>query len=151
MKISLKLVLVSIFALLGVPVFASESASVIFEIPLGNDFSLPITNSILTAWIVALALIFVVRVLCGKPKLVPSKGQYVFETIIEMFKEILEPILGKRAFPVAFPLLICLFFFILAQNWAGLIPGVGTIGWHEVVPEGAHGSFRGLFRPHRAD
>lgn len=125
---------------------AAESAEKLFEIPLWGDFSLPITNSIVTAWIVAIALVVLIRLACGHPKLVPSKGQYVIETIIGMFKEILEPILGKRAFPAAFPLLICLFFFILAQNWSGLLPGVGTIGWHE-----ADETFRPLFRPLGAD
>lgn len=133
---------------------AAESAEKLFEIPLGEDFSLPITNSIVTTWIVALVLIALIRLACGRPKLVPSKGQYAIETVLGMFKEILEPILGKKAFPAAFPLLICLFFFILAQNWAGLIPGIGTIGWHETViaadgTETEH--FRALFRPLGAD
>lgn len=112
---------------------ATEAAEKLFEIPLWDGFSLPITNSIVTAWIVGILLIVLIRLACGKPKLIPSKGQYAIETVIGMFKEILEPILGKKAFPAAFPLLICLFFFILAQNWAGLIPGVGTIGWHETA------------------
>lgn len=112
---------------------ATEAAEKLFEIPLWDGFSLPITNSIVTAWIVAILLVVLIRLACGKPKLIPSKGQYAIETVIGMFKDILEPILGKKAFPAAFPLLICLFFFILAQNWAGLIPGVGTIGWHETA------------------
>lgn len=132
---------------------ASESAEPLFEIPLGG-FSLPITNSIVTAWIVAIVLIVLVRAACGKPKLVPSKGQYVIESILGMFKEILEPILGKKAFPATFPLLMCLFFFILAQNWASLIPGIGTIGWHEtaVAADGTETeTFHALFRPLGAD
>lgn len=133
---------------------AAESAEKLFEIPLWEGFSLPISNSIVTTWIVALVLIALIRLACGHPKLVPSKGQYAVETVLGMFKEILEPILGKKAFPAAFPLLICLFFFILAQNWAGLIPGVGTIGWHEtaIAADGTETeSFRALFRPLGAD
>lgn len=133
---------------------ATEAAEKLFEIPLWDGFSLPITNSILTTWIVALVLIALIRLACGRPKLVPSKGQYAVETVLGMFKEILEPILGKKAFPAAFPLLICLFFFILAQNWAGLIPGVGTIGWHEtaLAADGTETeTFRALFRPLGAD
>jgi len=125
---------------------AEEAAEVLFKIPVYGDFSLPVTNSLVTTWVVALVLIALIRFACGRPKLIPSKGQYVVETVIGMFKEILEPILGKKAFPAAFPLLICLFFFILAQNWAGLIPGIGTIGWHN-----ADGSFSPLFRPLGAD
>ena len=129
---------------------AAEAAETLCEIPLWDGFSLPITNSIVTTWIVALVLIALIRLACGRPKLVPSKGQYAVETIIGMFKEILEPILGKRAFPAAFPLLICLFFFILAQNWASLIPGIGTIGWHETAADGTE-TFLPLFRPLGAD
>lgn len=132
----IKKLLPCVAALLAVAPVASaatEAAEKLFEIPLWDGFSLPITNSIVTAWIVAILLIVLIRLACGSPKLVPSKGQYAIETVIGMFKEILEPILGKKAFPAAFPLLICLFFFILAQNWAGLIPGVGTIGWHETA------------------
>ena len=125
---------------------AAESAEALFKIPFPGGFSFPVTNSMVTTWIVALVLIALIRLACGRPKLVPSKGQYAIETIVGMFKEILEPILGKRAFPAAFPLLICLFFFILVQNWASLIPGIGTIGWHN-----ADGSFTALFRPLGAD
>lgn len=130
---------------------AAEAAERLFEIPLWDGFSLPITNSIVTAWIVAIALVVLIRLACGHPKLVPSKGQYAIETIIGMFREILEPILGKKAFPAAFPLLICLFFFILAQNWAGLIPGVGTVGWHELGADGAEVGFVPWFRALGAD
>lgn len=129
---------------------ATEAAEKLFEIPLWEGFSLPITNSIVTAWIVAFVLLALIRLACGRPKLIPSKGQYAIETVLGLFKEILEPILGKKAFPAAFPLLICLFFFILAQNWAGLIPGVGTIGWHEIAADGTE-TFRPLFRPLGAD
>ncbi len=154
MKFSLKLFSAIAACLATVPAFAgeqgSESAAALFEIPLWEGFSLPITNSIITAWVVAIVLILLVRAACGRPKLVPSKGQYAIETVLGMFSEILEPILGKRAFKAVFPLLICLFFFILAQNWAGLIPGVGTVGWHEFAADGTE-SFRALFRPLGAD
>ncbi len=104
-----------------------------------------LTNSIVTTWVVCLLVVLLVRLACAKPSLVPSKGQFVFETILDLFKEMLEPIVGKKAFPVVFPLLICFFLFILAQNWAGLIPGVGTIGFEE------NGEFVPLLRPLGAD
>lgn len=129
---------------------AAEKAEALFEIPIYDNFSLPITNSMVMTWIVAIGLVVLIRLACGRPSLVPSKGQYVVETVLGMFKEILEPILGKKAFPAAFPLLICLFFFILVQNWAGLIPGVGTIGWHGVDAAGKE-TFSALFRPLGAD
>lgn len=105
----------------------SVKAEALFEIPLWDGFSLSITNSIVTAWLVGIGLVILIRVCIGKPKLVPGKAQLIFEDALALFKEMFEPILGKKAFPATFPLLVCFFFFILVQNWAGLLPGVGTI------------------------
>jgi F-type H+-transporting ATPase subunit a len=53
--------------------------------------------------------------------------------VLEALRDLFEPIVGKKAFPAAFPLLVSFFVFILIQNWMGLLPGVGTIGWgHDV-------------------
>jgi F-type H+-transporting ATPase subunit a len=52
--------------------------------------------------------------------------------LLEALRELFEPIVGKKAFPAVFPLLVTLFLFILLQNWSGLLPGVGTIG-HNMV------------------
>jgi F-type H+-transporting ATPase subunit a len=42
----------------------------------------PITNSILTSFLITTLLIIGIRLFVGKPKLVPSRGQAVFETLI---------------------------------------------------------------------
>ncbi len=91
-----------------------------------------ITNSMLTGWFVSLSILTVIFIFVGRPQILPNKGQAVFESIIESLRDLLEPIVGRKAFPASFPLLVTLFIFILAQNWMGLFPGVGTIGWgHE--------------------
>ncbi|MFP4069581.1 MAG: F0F1 ATP synthase subunit A [Verrucomicrobiota bacterium] len=89
---------------------------------------LPVTNSILTTWVVSIVLIVAVRLWVGKPKMIPGKGQAVIESLIDGLRGLLEPIVGKKAFPMAFPLLIGLFLFILIHNWSGLLPGVGAFG-----------------------
>lgn len=134
------------FAVLGAFVGVASPFAVASESAESLSGAFPwLTNSMVTTWTVCIVLIILVRAACGKASLVPSKGQLVFETILELFKEMLEPIVGKKAFPTVFPLLICFFLFILAQNWAGLIPGVGTIGFE-------HGNeFVPLFRPLGAD
>ena len=92
-----------------------------------------ITNSMATGWAISLLLIALVALLVRKPAILPTKGQAIFESLIEALRDLFEPIVGKKAFPAAFPLLITFFVFILFHNWMGLIPGVGTIGWgHEV-------------------
>ena len=104
----------------------------------------------ITGWIVSALLVFFVLWLIGKPTIIPSKGQAVIEALMEGLRGIFEPIIGKRAFPTAFPLLVTFFLFILFHNWMGLIPGVGTIGWgHDI-----NGHFhldRPLIRPFNSD
>jgi F-type H+-transporting ATPase subunit a len=91
-------------------------------------FGLPVTNSILTTWAISILLICVIRFSVGTPKLIPSKGQAVIENLVGGLRDLLLPIVGKKAFPMAFPLLIGLFLFIVIHNWSGLIPGVGVFG-----------------------
>ena len=110
----------------------------------------PITNSMVTSWIVSLFIIILVKILVGKTSLIPSRGQLIVESIIQNIRSILEPIVGRKVFFPSFWLLSGLFIFILVQNWSGLLPGVGTIGdghWvgnHFVVS-------KPLIRPGNAD
>ena len=78
-------------------------------------------------WLVAIGLVVVIRLAVGRPKLVPSRGQAMIESLITGIKDIVDPIVGPSAMKATFPLLIALFTYILIQNWSGLIPGVGTI------------------------
>lgn len=112
--------------------------------------SFPVTNSMITSWIVSLILISIIKILVGTPQLVPTKGQLVLESMIGGIRGIIEPIVGKKVFFPSFWLLSGLFFFILIHNWSGLLPGVGTIGYgHEV---NNHFSIsKPLIRPGNAD
>ena len=109
-------------------------------------FGLPITNSILTTWVISIVLILAIRLSVGTPKLIPSKGQAVIESLIDGLRDLLVPVVGKKAFPLAFPLLIGLFLFIVIHNWSGLIPGVGVFGHIE-----HDGHFTYWMRPASAD
>ena len=101
-----------------------------------NIGGFPITNSMVTSWVMSLILILGVKFLVGKPQLIPSKGQLVLESVIGGIRGIIEPIVGKKVFFPSFWLPTGLFFFILIQNWSGLLPGVGTIGYG--VVDGDH-------------
>ena len=142
-----------IFLFASPAVFAAEGASEGVA-PSAARFSWGdnwiITSSMITGWIVSALLVLLVLWLIGKPSIVPSKGQAVIETLLEGLRDIFEPIIGKRAFPTAFPILITFFIFILFHNWMGLIPGVGTLGWgHEV--DGHFHLTRPLIRPFNSD
>ncbi len=123
----------------GMPAFAAgveTSAQSLFKIG-----SLPVTNSMVTSWVVAIALIIVIRIAIGRPKLVPGRGQAIVEFLVQGIYDLTAPIVGPKVAKPTFPLLICLFTFILIQNWSGLFPGVGTIymvdhksgGWMEII------------------
>ncbi|MEY4378489.1 MAG: hypothetical protein RLZ85_370 [Verrucomicrobiota bacterium] len=86
----------------------------------------PISNSILTTWIIAALIIIGVRLAVGTPKLIPGKGQAVVEGMAQGLRDALEPIVGKQMIGKTFPLLCGFFVFILLMNWSGLLPGVGT-------------------------
>lgn len=121
-------------------------ASVLFD--LGGGWR--ITNSMVTGWMVSLALITLVLWAVGNPKVLPGRAQAVFESLIEALRDLFEPIVGKKAFPAVFPLLVTLFIFILMQNWSGLLPGVGTIGMgHDV--DGKFHLTQPWIRPFTAD
>lgn len=108
---------------------------------------LPITNSMVTSWVMSLFLIIGIRIAIGwKPKLVPSTGQAVVESIVLGIQNMIEPIVGKRMVKPTFPLLVGLFTFILMHNWSGLIPGVGTFGHYD-----EHGHLLYYFRPGSSD
>jgi F-type H+-transporting ATPase subunit a len=90
----------------------------------------PISNSILTTWIIAALIIIAVRLAVGTPKLIPGKGQAVVEGMAQGLRDALEPIVGKQMIGKTFPLLCGFFVFILLMNWSGLLPGVGTIKYY---------------------
>ena len=110
-----------------------------------------ITSSMFTGWIISAVLVFLVLKLVGKPQLLPTRGQAVFESLIEGLRDLFEPIVGKKAFPLAFPLLVTFFLFIMFHNWMGLIPGVGTVGWGHYDAEGHFAITHPFIRPHNSD
>src|ERR1700761_2421563 len=89
------------------------------------------TNSMLVTIIVTiLVLIWALRS-TEKMALVPNGVQNLFEAVVETLYVTFEGIVGKHMIPKVFSLLGTLFIFILAANWFGLVPGVGTIGFGE--------------------
>ena len=113
---------------------------------LTSVFGLPITNSMVTTWVVSLIIILIVKVLVGKPQLVPTRGQGVIETIVSGTKSMMEPIVGKKMVAPVFPLVFCLFLFILMHNWSGLFPTVAAFGF-----EDSAGHMKYWFRPSNSD
>ena len=111
---------------------------------------LQFTSSMIVTWIVAVFLIVVAQLATRKIQLIPQGLQNFVEWLVEglygFFGEILGPALVKKSF-----WFFCtIFLFILATNWIGLIPGVGTIGYGEVHDGHFHAS-RPFLRGGNAD
>ena len=105
-------------------------------VEIARPFGFPVTNSMLVTWIVALALIVFARFATRSMKQVPSGSQNFVEWLVESLYTFLEGILGPHLVRRTFWFFGSVFIFILATNWVGLIPGVGSIGWGHVTPEG---------------
>ena len=97
---------------------------------LTSFLGMPITNAMVTSWVISLAIILVVKVLVGKPQLVPSRGQGLVESFVGGIRDLIEPIVGKHMVKHTIWLLCGLFMFILIHNWSGLLPGVGAFGFY---------------------
>jgi F-type H+-transporting ATPase subunit a len=105
-------------------------------VELARPFGVPITNSMVVTWIVALALIVLARTATRSMAQVPDGAQNLFEWLVEGVYTLLEGILGPHLVRKTFWFFGSIFIFILAANWIGLVPGVGTIGWGHPTPEG---------------
>ncbi|MCO6454731.1 MAG: F0F1 ATP synthase subunit A [Pirellulaceae bacterium] len=119
-------------------------------VDLGRFLGLPISNSMVVTWITAAGLIAVARIATWKMKMVPEGVQNFCEWLVESLHGFLEGILGRRLVDRTFWFFATVFIFILAANWAGLIPGVGTIGWGHRTADGFQVE-RPLFRGANAD
>jgi F-type H+-transporting ATPase subunit a len=104
-----------------------------------------LTNSILVTAIVLGVIVWIVRSCTRRIEVIPGTGQNFLEAIVEGFYGAVDGLLGHKLAHKAFPLLGTLFIFILISNWFGLLPGVGSIGWHEGE------KFVPLLRPGTAD
>ena len=80
-------------------------------------------------WIVALGLILFARVATRNMQFVPAGAQNFLEWLVESLYEFLEGIIGSKLVKRTFWFFATVFIFVLATNWFGLIPGVGTLGW----------------------
>jgi len=105
-------------------------------VEIGRPLGFPITNSMVVTWIVAAGLIILARVATRNMKQVPDGAQNFFELIIGGLYAFLEDIIGPQLVKRTFWFFATIFVFILAANWFGLIPGVGTVGWGHRTADG---------------
>ncbi len=121
------------------PSFSSQLSTLHFQLskmhvsltaePLAHLGPLTITNSLFTTWLVIAAITIFAIIFKLRIKKHPQGIQNLVEAIVEGFYGIVEsvaenPKLTRKFFAPIFTI----FLFVLLNNWAGLIPGVGSVG-----------------------
>ena len=122
----------------------------LFAEPIGHWGNFPITNSLLNSWLVVAIVLILSLLIRRKLKEVPRGLQNGLEAIIEKFLDLFDGVTGSRAKSMKFaPIVLTFFFFILFNNWLGILPGIGSIG--QIVSENGHQVFVPWFRGGTAD
>lgn len=116
--------------------------------PIASVFGISISNSLLTSWVVMVGLILFSIFSTRSMSLVPGTLQSVAELLVGGLQSLFTSVLADKT-KRFFPLLATLFIFIMFMNWAGLLPGVGTIGFW--LTEHGEKTFIPLFRAGTAD
>ena len=123
----------------------SLAAEPIFHIA---DFT--VTNALLMSVLVSclflLFLFFFPRKLSYIPRGIQNGTEAAYETISDMVANI---ITDKKVANAVLPLIVSFFLVILFNNWLGLLPGVGSIGFYEI--HAGHEIFVPLFRGANSD
>lgn len=105
------------------------------------------TNSMLTSLIVsAIIILFALYFkLTYKPSNKPTGVHNLVEMIIESLYSLVDSVtLSEKKTQIFFPYIATFFIFICLNNWFGLLPGVGTIGFYEEAPSD-HGTAQSIF------
>jgi len=109
---------------------------------------IPVTNTLLTSWVVMVFLIIISIIISRNIKEIPGKLQSITEVIITKLADFLETIAGsKEVVRKFFPVAATIFIFILCANWIGILPGVGSIGFTHVEEAPIHLETEGEILP----
>src|SRR4030042_6901039 len=93
---------------------------------------LPITNSILTTWIVTLLLLGFAFFATKKIQAVPRGIQNLAEVVVEALQDLSSSVAGEKT-KVFLPIVATFFLFILFGNYLGILPGIGSVGFFEIT------------------
>jgi len=115
--------------------------------PLFNLFGITITNTIFSSILVVATLLTMLILKSRSFRLIPSGGfQVIFEYIYTFIGDLYSGIIHRDyKNSVLFSLLFCIFVYILASNWFGLLPFVSSVTLH------SHGHEIPVFRAPTSD
>jgi F-type H+-transporting ATPase subunit a len=105
-------------------------------VEIARPFNFPITNSMLVSWLVAIGVIIFAQFATRKMKQIPTGAQNFMEWLVEALYKFMVGIIGPHLAERTFWFFATIFIFVLASNWFGLIPGVGSLGWGHQTDHG---------------
>lgn len=92
------------------------------------DFGpLPLTNSLLSTWLLIFFILFMSFWGVKRLRNIPSRLQVILETLVETWLGLCDSVAGPEARRF-FPFITTLFIFIILSNFLGLIPGLAAVG-----------------------
>ena len=91
---------------------------------------IPVTNSMLTMFVVMGLLLGVGAAIARGAKLVPGRWQGLFEVTADFILQLVESTGGRSFGRRLFPMVGAIFIFVAVANYSGVLPGVGTIGFY---------------------
>jgi len=101
---------------------------------LTEAFGIPITNTLITSWIVIGLLVILALTLGKKAKMIPGRIQVLFEFLFSWVMDYMEEVLEDKKLALRyFPLIVTIFLFIFTANLIEFTPGIGSVGFFETV------------------
>ncbi len=97
---------------------------------LGEFFGIPVTNALVTSWVVIALLVGLAFLVRGRLAMIPSRLQTLFEeAFVFVYDYVAETLESREMARRFFPLLMTIFLFIFIGNMLHFIPGVGSVGF----------------------
>jgi F-type H+-transporting ATPase subunit a len=92
----------------------------------------PVTNSMLTMFIVMAFVLIAGILIARRATLVPSgRAQGIVEMLVGFITDLVDGAGGRKVGRTVLPFIMGIFIFILFSNFSGLLPGMGTVGKYE--------------------
>jgi len=95
---------------------------------LGEFLGIPITNALITSWVVIGILVVFAFVMRSRLSMIPGKFQTLVEEAFSFVYDYIADTLGSREYARRFfPLLMTIFLFVFIGNMLHFLPGIGSI------------------------
>ena len=99
---------------------------------LGEFLGIPITNTLITSWVVITILVAVAFLVRAKLRMIPGKFQTLMEaTVSFVYDYVAETLESRDMARRFFPLLMTIFLFIFVGNMLHFLPGIGSIEYND--------------------